>query len=317
MIGRHGLHIRPSRLKDNLLEFGFPCDQKTVDRLFSENNGFAEPFFRLLGAKDVHSFDNSGYEGATHLHDMNQEIPVCFKEQYSVVLDGGSLEHIFNFPVAIRNCMEMVRVGGHYLGITPTNNLMGDGFYQFSPELYFSVFSEANGFDLVSMVIYEDSPRARWYSVRSPRSVNARVTLTNRVPTELLVMAKKVASAPVFEPFPQQSDYVPKWSEAYTGVDKHFDVRKQSKLFSLATSLIPEYIKWWAERMRGYHSGFDPRFFQPIDRTGPNKNAKRKLSGRTASEGALAATQEPERGKPQGAEGRGGRTEGREQAPRE
>lgn len=70
---------------------------------------------------------------------MNREIPGDFIEKYSMVLDGGSLEHVFNFPVAVRNCMQMLQVGGHYLAITPANNFMGHGFYQFSPELYFSI----------------------------------------------------------------------------------------------------------------------------------------------------------------------------------
>src|SRR5438477_418150 len=79
-------------------------------------------------------------------HDMNEPIPDKFKETYTAVLDGGSLEHVFNFPVAIKNCMEMVKVGGHYLAITPANNFFGHGFYQFSPELYFTVLSKENGF---------------------------------------------------------------------------------------------------------------------------------------------------------------------------
>jgi len=268
MIGRHGLHLKPFRLQKNLIEFGYSCDGETINRMYSERNGFAEPFVQFLGAKDVHSFDYSGYEGATHLHDMNQDIPDSFKGRYSAVLDGGSLEHVFNFPVAIKNCMEMLEVGGHYLGITPANNLMGEGFYQFSPELYFSVFSEENGFELATMLIAESSARAKWYSVKSPATVGRRVTLTNRVPTELFVLAKKVASVTVFQSFPQQSDYVPKWKEAYAGVDKHFDVRKESRLRALIARLIPESLKWGVERMRGYHSGFDPRFFQPLDHGG-------------------------------------------------
>ena len=68
------------------------------------------------------------------------------KNKYTLVIDGGCLEHIFNFPVAIKNCMEMLQEGGHFIGITPANNLMGHGFYQFSPELYFRIFSKENGF---------------------------------------------------------------------------------------------------------------------------------------------------------------------------
>lgn len=53
---------------------------------------------------------------------MNLPVPEVHKDSYTAVLDGGSLEHIFNFPVAIKNCMEMLKVDGQYLGITPVNN---------------------------------------------------------------------------------------------------------------------------------------------------------------------------------------------------
>src|SRR5437762_12288642 len=107
------------------MKFGFSVEDAKIQQIFERTGGYAEEFLKYLGAKTVHSLDNSDYEGATHVHDMNKPIPGHLKAQYSVVLDGGSLEHIFNFPVAIQNCMEMVQVGGHYLGITPTNNFVG------------------------------------------------------------------------------------------------------------------------------------------------------------------------------------------------
>jgi hypothetical protein len=107
----------------------------------SGSAGYSENFFSFVGAKSIVSFDYSPYENPTYLHDMNDPTPEAFKESYTVLFDGGSLEHIFKFPMAIRNCMEMVRVGGHYLAITPANNFLGHGFYQFSPEIYFTVLS--------------------------------------------------------------------------------------------------------------------------------------------------------------------------------
>ena len=56
-----------------------------------------------------------------------------------MVIDGGLLEHVFDFPTAIRNCMRMVRQGGHLILNLPVNNFPGHGFYRFSPELVFRV----------------------------------------------------------------------------------------------------------------------------------------------------------------------------------
>src|SRR5690606_28860393 len=64
---------------------------------------FSEPFWEMLGAKTLHTIDASSFEGATHVHDMNQPIADSWKQSYDVVCDCGTLEHVFNFPVAIRN----------------------------------------------------------------------------------------------------------------------------------------------------------------------------------------------------------------------
>jgi len=262
MIGRQELHLRKRALQSVFASFGTAIDEQLAELIISQNHGYAEPLLTFLGAKDVHSFDKSGYENATHLHDMNLVIPDRFKQQYTTVLDGGSLEHIFNFPVAIKNCMEMVRVGGHYLASTPANNFMGHGFYQFSPELYFSVLTPENGFEIKSMIAFEDRPDARWYAVKSPMEVRGRVTLTNSAPVYLLVVAQKLAHVTVFATPPQQSDYVPKWS--------HQDAPPwtTSATLELIRRATPKSVKRWICRMQQrFNTGFNPRFFRPMDPT--------------------------------------------------
>jgi hypothetical protein len=78
--------------------------------------------------------DASPYEGADTIHDMNTPVPEAWHGRYDVVIDSGSLEDIFNFPVAIANLANMLRVGGTIFVTTPANNLMRHGFYQFSPD---------------------------------------------------------------------------------------------------------------------------------------------------------------------------------------
>jgi hypothetical protein len=180
--------------------------------MLHEQDRYAEPFFALLGASDTVSIDASSYEGASIVHDMNMPIGENLKDAFSVVIDGGSLEHIFNFPVAIRNCMEMVQIGGHYLGITPANNFMGHGFYQFSPELYYRIFSKENGFAVERIIIFESVTNAQWLQVVDPDSIKKRVELINSKPTYLLVHARKIENRPVFAHPPQQSDYVHTWN---------------------------------------------------------------------------------------------------------
>ena len=236
MIIRHKLdryvnHDTTFFSRNAIKTFGFSFDERSIERIFTENNNYAEEFFLSLGAKEIHSLDISDYEGATHIHDMNQQIPEVLKAQYSVVIDGGSLEHIFNFPVALKNCMEMVQVGGYYLGLTPANNFMGHGFYQFSPELFFSIFSGSNGYALNCLIAHEDSPKAEWYLVKNSALLNDRVTLINNKPVYLLIAAKRIEGIEPFQSMPQQSDYVSIWNQKNNDADAIFKKTDKDKWY--------------------------------------------------------------------------------------
>lgn len=273
MIGRQTLHVQRRALQESFREFGQVLDDARVEEIYTRSDGFADELLVHLGATEVHSFDVSSYEGPTHLHDMNTPVPPALKGRYSMVLDGGTLEHVFNFPVAIRNCMEMVRVGGHYVGIVPANNWMGHGFYQFSPELYCGIFTPENGFDLVSLVAFEDAPRAEWYSVRRPSEVRDRVTVVNCMPLSLLVVAKRIREADIFATTPYQSDYVSQWqrhdaegSGANAPVPAAVTVR--DRVADLLRKIIPAPVKRSIKAtLRHFRSGFDRRFYRPFDPT--------------------------------------------------
>ena len=209
---------------------GFFPDEGTLQRCFdrrgiAENarqflaasQGYSEHFLTLLGAAEICAIDNSSYEGAAVIHDMNQPIPPALKNRFTALIDGGVLEHIFNFPQAVKNCMEMIQVGGHFIGITTANNYVGHGFYQFSPELFFRIFSPENGFQTESVMLHETTPSAAWYEVIDPEVMKRRVELVNGQPTYILIRAKKVSEQPIFATPPQQSDYSRIWEQHRAG----------------------------------------------------------------------------------------------------
>ena len=203
-LGRQRLNLPKRALQKNLNSSDYRADAAELKK---RNNGYCEPFLELLGAKEVHSMDVSDYEKATLLHDLNEPIADAYKNTYDTVIDSGTLEHVFNFPTAIKNCMELLQPGGHYIGITPCNNFFGHGFYQFSPELYYRVFSKENGFAVRHMYFFVDDADTSFYAVKDPAEARERVILNNAFPSFLFVVAKKISSQPVFKVTPQQSDY--------------------------------------------------------------------------------------------------------------
>jgi hypothetical protein len=264
MIGRQELFLSELQLKQNLHRFGDKILDSELPSLLSHEYRYAERFFERLGADTVHSYDNSSFENATHVHDFNTPIPESSKRKYTAIVDGGCLEHVFNIPMAMKNCMEMLEVGGSFLGLMPANNFFGHGFYQFSPELIFRIFSPENGFRMTHLFATEEFKRPKWYAVRDPDAIHERVVLRNRFPVYLFVSAKKVEERPIFEKSPQQSDYVARWNQEEQGGAKPQQMKDRIAGWlrsKVSTSMYVELIKWHQR----FQYGFQKKFFQRFD----------------------------------------------------
>jgi SAM-dependent methyltransferase len=210
MIGRQSLNVYPKKMRQLLAEAGLS------NELFAPtapDTGFAEPVFKTLGARSISSLDASAFEGAEYVHDLNQPVGDALKQKFDLVFDGGTLEHVFNFPVALQNCMEVLREGGSLVIHTCANNWCGHGFYQFSPELFYNVLSADNGFEVERMVLHVVGPYSRWFEVANPREIRSRVEVFNSFPLQLLVLARRRRVVPLFTKAPQQGDYVVRWAE--------------------------------------------------------------------------------------------------------
>jgi hypothetical protein len=213
MLGRQGLHANRSDLISILRGSNYQLDAECQRKLLDPATVYAEEFFRLLGAKEIVAIDGNGFEGAQVVHDMNLAIPEHLNSSFDLFLDGGTLEHIFDFPTASKNCMRMVRLGGRLISFTMANNFCGHGFYQFSPELFYRLLSKENGYSIESCIEWEEVHRSKFYQVPDPASLASRIELTSRNGTYLFVQAKRVGDISAGYT-PHQSDYVRHWEAA-------------------------------------------------------------------------------------------------------
>jgi SAM-dependent methyltransferase len=211
-LGRQRLLGDRHALISILNKSGYPVQEHRARRLLDPAEVYCEEFFNILGAKEIISIDVSTFEGAQVIHDMNLPIPDSLDSSFDVVLDGGTLEHIFDLATALRNAARMVRPNGRFISVTEANNFCGHGFYQFSPELYYRFLCPNNGYVMDSCILWEDIPGSPFYQVPDPDAVQDRINLTSEFGTFMLVQAQRQGD--VSRDFiPQQSDYVRLWNE--------------------------------------------------------------------------------------------------------
>lgn len=200
-IGRQGLNIPYEKLKRIV---SLPNDY--VQTQFCE-----ELLKKIFGADCVDSIDNSDFEGCTYVMDLNH--PVELTRQYDTIIDAGCLEHIFNIPQALSNVSELCAEGGQILHVLPCNNFCGHGFWQISPELFFSLYSEENGYAETQVFVVDYFYPDVWYEVIPPQDGRRALILSE---TELYVMCRTVKKKHIAIKHVQQSDYVYQWEKGAT-----------------------------------------------------------------------------------------------------
>ena len=256
-VGHQQLFLHPSELKALRRAYQARPPRPLASPLANYQFGeYADRFCReFLGVTALESIDYSAYEGATIIHDMNKPIPESLRGRFDALIEAGSLEHIFNFPVAVENLMQMVKVGGTVFLTTVANNQCGHGFYQFSPELIYRVFSAENGFESGPVVFLEatfpgveETPIRRAYTVVDPISVGCRVGLVSRRPIMMAVEARKIKNARPFAVAPQQSDYTVAWNGGMAS-----SAGKTAKLVRRIMKKLPLY---WRRKLHGYYSNW-------------------------------------------------------------
>lgn len=270
-VGRQSLLCEREELVDALARYRRRVSPADLDRIYSSfvdlpNNDysgrlFCEPLFKLLGATEIVSVDCSSFELATLIHDFNEPLPANLVGGFDSVLDFGTLEHIFNVPVALANMLRAVKPGGHYIAALPCNNLPGHGFYQFSPEFFFSVLAPHNGFDIECILLADDTRRPSFRRLPDPRQVKGRVTFTNSTETSIFVCARRVGDVPAALAA-YQSDYVEIWEAAKGARAKPAGAPPPNSLVlacaAVYRAIVPEAVRRlrlraqaWLNRPRG------------------------------------------------------------------
>jgi SAM-dependent methyltransferase len=210
-----------------------------------EGSGFISDvgYFRLLGvAHRVHALDYSAFENADVVHDFNTPVPEHFHGQFDLVLDSGTTEHIFDVRQSLTNIALLLRPGGRVIHISPSNNFVNHGFYQFSPTLFFDYYA-ANGFKVLSSVIFDydpylATPRHVWHLFAARPDMG---WMTSRKNLMVMFIAEKTASS-TCDKVPQQSFYLSLYRQSEPLADPGVFARLKRVTPFWAKSLIKKHV---------------------------------------------------------------------------
>ena len=198
-------------LKKNDLSELQVINEKDFDEKYSE-----KILINKFGALSVTSIDNSNYENATEIIDLNLPIKKINK-QYDTIIDFGTSEHIFNVAQCLQNIANLCKNGGFIIHCLPANNNCGHGFWQFSPELFFSLYNEKNGFSDTEVHIIDLTDMKVWWKVNL-QNQGERIELNSDVP--LYIASKTTKIRENTTQIVQQSDYKFLWENKYSKSQK-------------------------------------------------------------------------------------------------
>lgn len=171
-----------------------------------------QTLFQALGFEDVKSLDYSDFEGADIVWDLNTPIPDKYWDTFDVIYDGGTAEHVFNFPEVLANIHRLLKKNGCIIHVSPSHNHVDHGFYMFSPQVY-SEYYLANQYTILTSQIFEYTPKITGNWDIYDYKIGALDALSGGFGSKMLaihIVAKKTEVS-TCHVAPQQGSYVRAW----------------------------------------------------------------------------------------------------------
>lgn len=214
MLGRQAFRVNPkNRLRANRILRQSRRDLRWRDLV--QDDGYSETLWAKLGFGRVEAMDMSDYEGATIIHDLNQPVPPELEGQFDFIYDGGTIEHVFNVPVALVSVFRMLAPGGRFVSVNGMNGWVGHGLYQFNPDLAWTFWRRACGCKMhrcLGVARDENVPDLDFLDVGD---YGTRLRLKGKLPPTRVYLyyeVEKMAESR-YDGAVLQSDYLARWAE--------------------------------------------------------------------------------------------------------
>ncbi|HVJ66666.1 MAG TPA: class I SAM-dependent methyltransferase [Caulifigura sp.] len=190
-----------------------------------------DSFLTALGFQSSTRVDYSDYEAAEEILDLNSaETPRHLQQRFDVIIDSGTIEHVFHLPNALAHLARMLKPGGRIIHISPSSNCMDHGFYGFSPT-FFTDYYEENHYELPAVQVCRflkphEQARCDIYDYTADRGSRLQIGCLDSSVYFVFVVARMTPES-TSGVIPQQSAYRRRWSD---GVAANTVSRRQQVL---------------------------------------------------------------------------------------
>lgn len=219
-LGRQTIFATPAQAKTMLKNHGITpaVDDEELDvstKQTLEENATRisdKAFFRMLGAEKVTTLDVSDYEGADIVHNLNVPIPDQYEGIADFIVDGSTLDNVWNPVTGLLNVGRMLRPGGRAI-MTNRGNAGGPGiaYMMFSAPWFFDYFVANNFTDCQVFSTAYDGARRVTYMM-SPEAAmrkwgNGRIQSLETTNTVGVTIFAEKGDASTWDQMPTQASY--------------------------------------------------------------------------------------------------------------
>src|SRR5262249_33520465 len=127
------------------------------------------------------------------------------------------LEHVYNVTQALKNVSSLANPGAQIIHVLPANGYCGHGFWQFSPELFFTLYSERNGYRDTEVLLADLGDERSWFIVKKPHGGKRADVVTSKA---LYVLVRTTVPQAFSHDNVQQSDYSFAWDKSTAAAEK-------------------------------------------------------------------------------------------------
>ncbi len=206
VLGRQKLHLKGNRLAKltrQVKRYGIDVEPEDL----IQEDGFTENFLGAIGYPKMEAMDFTPSEGAEHIHDLNKRIPKNLENQFDLILDGGTTEHVFHIGMALENCHAMLKPGGVMMSFVAADGWFGHGFFQTGPDVPWRYWHHCLGYEILEVGAQERQGKKEYYEIEDPSGKKRGGVKTFNGPTMLLYAVRKPMT-PTKPMSPVQGHYV-------------------------------------------------------------------------------------------------------------